>query len=234
MKQKIICQEIPNSYKSTILKSGTSSNVYLTNQKLIYKEFKEKLKNWEEMERIARINSSSFVFPKYLIFLKKDDLELFAGYIRNYIEGMEFFRINDNISLKVFIEMLKHFEESIFELSRNNVCIEDVNSSNLIITPNYEIKAIDTDYYSFDKTLPFMKILETNVKEYNDTILSNMISDAQFDSEEVNKMIELSLKKGAITSSICISFIESYLSKNKSFIKTVGDFKSAVALTRKR
>lgn len=208
-------EEIPNGYFYKEIAKGC----YLMDDKIhVYKE----IPTFDEQKilELKDLPKDKFAFPIDFIYEKGK----FVGYTMDYIPGTSLGSLDLSIKLDTFIEMLFEFEKALINISEYSVLVIDLNDKNIIVTPELEIKAIDTTLYERNYSCNIKETARENVKDLFATIYHtfnfSLIKDEKIE-EELNKA-----SLGYILPSKFLRFLKNYYLDKE--IISVYDLKEAI------
>lgn len=225
-------EEKPEQMKENFIDKGSSGCAYKLDNNEVYKEFYYPMKDKEVLHRLSQIKNSAFALPKQIIEVNDE----VAGYIMDYVDGVEINYIDENVSFDQFLLDIRKFELAVSELTREFVEIRDINFCNLLYTSD-GFKALDTDYYRFYDTDDFSSMYKKNLDDFNATIMLYLINYRSIKElpSGIKRMYDyIILNKGMLLSQYIKeskTILEGYYNVT---IKTMGDFLSITNPNREK
>ncbi len=234
--EKHIIVDNPEYLKHEYLDRGCSGVCYITKDGHVYKEFNPILVEYYFLCEFTKIKNDSVVFPNELVYLNSRDKENLIGCTLDYIDGTLYKDLDhSNINIMDYIKAADKVEKDLKELSiKNSVQVDDIHPANLIYTPNKEFKIIDTDLYviTFSESPYF--IYKSNLREWNNMILTILGRTFPFDSSKLNNLFDLCIFNGKERASILLYELLSHMEVMTSEpIVTVKDFEDNLKLIKK-
>lgn len=233
MQNEIIYENIPQEYYYKELGRGCNGICYLTKDKNVYKEYYEEINYLDTLKALSGYDSSIFMFPKKLIYLKEISKENLKGYTMNYASGCTFNELSDNIKIKKLIEDIKELEKEMAKLLYEGIIIKDLNPTNLIYNEENGIKVIDTDFYevTYDDIYSYRR-REATI-DLASTIISRIITDECYNDNEISKLITKCGGYGQMSNYVLLQEIMKIVENRYGNINTLGEFKHCMTLTKK-
>lgn len=149
-----ICKEKLNNYNKLNIenaKNNTGGNIYLVNEKLLYKVFNDPYFYIKEVERNIDFQIKKHIPNTPIIYDKLYIDNLFVGYIMEYINNSVTFRdaIGLNVDIDLKIKAIKDIYYSLKYLHSKNIFLGDVHLDNILITKSGKGYLTDLDYMRF-------------------------------------------------------------------------------------
>lgn len=204
-----------------LIGQGANSTVYKISEIEVYKDLTTSLDYLGDLELLKEIVHPSFVFPNKLFY----DKDKIIGYTMDYVDGNKLTEIDDSINFETFMNILNDFEKAIYELTQQNIKIDDISIDNLLLTKDNKLIAIDTDLYSYNNTYNERDLLVENLRDYNNSLFMFFIKNEYTDNfnEEIKEAyLSLILEKRIRFS----QFVKKILNQVETPINTLSDFKT--------
>ena len=235
MEKHLYLQSIPSHIKAMPLSEAEEHDAcYLTSDaKSVFKTF-ESIENYvKEYEYLSSFKCEHFAFPRQLVFLKGK----LVGYLMNYFPGQTLKEVSRDIEIVPFCDALKKVEDELDHIiSARNLQINDANLSNIIYTPNKELKVIDTDLYE-PNTFAYDLLFE-NRKEFNQDIKNFLVNgtvDLSLFPEQFRNYYFQCFSKGSMPMDMFIMILKRQLEEmSKTDINTFSQMDNSLALIRKK
>ena len=230
----IIVPYLDQSYLTDYIQEGAIGTCYRIGNNEVFKKYHAEISNYEDYRRLVGITSPSFAFPKKSIYLEKYGEEYFLGYIMDYIEGKRLSQLDGNIDIKDMFNKIDLLEKEIKLLvEQKNVIMYDLHEENLLVTPNNEIKVIDTDMFTFG----YYDIIDNykdNMRELGLTILHFFLKDYKFKSEKLQDYYYRCIFDGRVKPSYLLNEALLEMEKElKESINTFNDLNRSIKLIKK-
>lgn len=225
---EVIEEKDLNKYKKQQIGKGTSSQCYITDTNEKFKNFRGPVSYTDSLSFLSTdFTSDIFMFPKRLVYLERVLSERCIGYVSDYVEGCTLTKINDNISMRSIVKSVYELEREIIRLTRDGLSMLDMNPSNLIVTPEGELRVIDTDLYYVCDDQFYRDLLRENIKELAASIVHCFYYD-RYKDKSVERLVYDCAAYGQTSNTYMLQETVNYLESRGLDTSTVGSFKRSL------
>ena len=123
-------------YKKRVLGSGQNGTCYLTSDGQVFKRIYKPQIVEGNISSTVGLSNNTYVFPKKLVTIESTII----GYIMDYVDGIELRYLNNEISLRDYINALKIAEYDIAAISSLGIYSFDVKVDNMFYTKDNRFK----------------------------------------------------------------------------------------------
>lgn len=195
-----------------IIGSGEEGTVYKIDDNRVLKLYKNVILNEfpqieNDVDTFIKFKNNSFIFPEEKVYIQGK-----FGYIQKYIKGVSIDKV-DNIN-ELIISYKKLYLDVVI-LSDNRILTSDLNSNNIIY--DNQFRFIDTVDYRKYKKINTYKVLNENIKNINECLLSGL-----FNEEEINKLKTFNFEN-TILKFICNDLLNNESLLFDSFLEEIKD-----------
>ncbi len=235
IEKHIIVDTEPASFFKEYLDQGFTGMCYKTEDGKVYKQLHNDLIDVGLLRYLSHIKMDNFAFPETLVYQYERKKENILGYLMPFMEGPSIKDIDPNINMLDLIESIERAEMNIYELSKyGGVQMDDVNPSNVIFSPDKEIKFIDTDLYDYFPSEEEYEIFKLNIKEFGNLIMCLYADGFPFTNDRINEMWYKCVRNGRARPSIILYELYNELQNNFDKVNTMGEFKKGIELLKRQ
>lgn len=221
--------EFTKDLQKRVLGSGQNGTCYLTSDGQVFKRIYKPQIVEGNISSTVGLSNNTYVFPKKLVTIES----AIIGYIMDYVDGIELRYLNNEISLRDYINALKIAEYDIAAISSLGIYSFDVKADNMLYTKDNRFKVVDTDL--FCKVKKNRELYNINMGNFSHSVMSpifNMYS-SRFKSRHLeNKRGDLI--EGKIPSSKYIQILLKYMKIRESEDISIKDFSNELKLLYNR
>lgn len=227
--KSVYIESLGDEYLKHFIGHGCCADCFMINDSEVFKMMRFP-SNYDSVYKNSKYISDTFVFPKKLVFSKKDNSYL--GYIMDYVNGVTIRNLEGNTNIYDYIRAIKKVEEDIAKMSNYKVDLVDISPNNVMYTKDSSIKIIDTDFYNHD--VNSNKLYSHNIHRLNKSVTEPIFDIYEYRfmndkiKQETRKLIETKILVSDYINMLCEE-----IDKRDLEVNNIDDCKKGLRLLRR-
>lgn len=219
-----------------LLGQGFSGIGYQLNDEEVFKLLLNDMIDISDLKYFTTIENESFTFPRFLVFLDNINPNSLVGYTMKYHRGNDFRKLDPDINMDELLKACEIVEGDIREVTiKNGVYLEDINPSNVIYTPDKEVKVIDTDLSFYFPSETEYELYKHGMYEWGNFLLCMLAKDYPYKNERINQLYEDCIFSGSVKPTRIINYLrEEIVNETGTNPESLGEYQEALQLVRRK